>query len=75
MKVKFLKDHLNNSKGDVVEVTDEQSHYFERTGVAKEHKAKKNEADDKEKVEETTVKEKRETTHTPKHKTTGIPKA
>lgn len=34
MKVKFLKDHLDNKKGDAIEVTEERANYFNRVGVA-----------------------------------------
>jgi hypothetical protein len=34
MKVKFLKDHLDNKKGDTIEVDADRANYWELTGVA-----------------------------------------
>ena len=34
MKVKFLRQHLENKQGDVVEVEDERANYWLLTGVA-----------------------------------------
>ena len=40
MKIKFIKDHLDNIKGDVKEVTSERANYLIAVNVAV--KAKKN---------------------------------
>lgn len=34
MKVKFLKNHLDNKKGDVADVTKERANYWQLVGVA-----------------------------------------
>ena len=36
MKVKFLKDHLDNKKGSVAEVETQRARYFINVGVAEE---------------------------------------
>lgn len=49
MKVKLSKDHgVLGSKGDVVEVTEDQANYLKRVGVAKSHKEEKENSDTKE---------------------------
>lgn len=40
MKVKLLKDHLDNKKGDVIEVDEARANYFELVGLAKKSKGK-----------------------------------
>lgn len=42
MKVKFIKDHLENKTNDVLEVSKERGDYLILMKVAKENKAKKN---------------------------------
>ena len=37
MKVQFLKDHLDNKAGDVVEVTEDRANYFIMNNVAEKH--------------------------------------
>lgn len=34
MEVKFLKDHLDNKKGDTTEVDEARANYWEMVGVA-----------------------------------------
>jgi len=41
MKIKLLKDHLDHTAGDTVEVTTERGGYLVRVGVAEESKDKK----------------------------------
>ena len=43
MKIKLLKNHLDDKKDDVITVTDERGHYLIQTnvGVKFENKAKK----------------------------------
>lgn len=41
MKVKFLKDHLENKKGDIKTVNDWRANYWVKTGVAYEVVEKK----------------------------------
>lgn len=53
MKVKFLKDHLNNKAGDVIDVDEARANYWKKTGVAEPTE----EAENKEKEP---VKEKKE---------------
>lgn len=36
MKIKLLKNHLDNKKDDVIDVSDKRGKYFIRTGVGKE---------------------------------------
>lgn len=43
MKIKFIKDHLDNIKGDVQEFTQERANYLIAVNVAVAIKAKKNE--------------------------------
>jgi hypothetical protein len=42
MKVKFLKDHLDNKKGDSIDVHEDRANYWERTGVAEKIEKKPN---------------------------------
>ncbi len=57
VKVKFLKDHLDNKKGDVIEVTKEMANYFVVTGIAKNHKEEKAEVSPKEDKAQRSTKE------------------
>lgn len=40
MKVTLLRDHLNNKKGDKIEVTEERKAYWERIGLIEGGKEK-----------------------------------
>jgi hypothetical protein len=40
MKVKFLKDHLDNKQGDTIDVHEDRANYWERTGVAEKTEKK-----------------------------------
>lgn len=40
MKIKLLKDHLDNTAGDTIEVKQQRGGYLVRVGVAEETKAK-----------------------------------
>ena len=42
MKIKFIKDHLDNIKGDIEEVTPERANYLIAVNVAVAVKTKKN---------------------------------
>jgi len=57
MKVKFLKNHLDNKKGDIAEVETQRARYFINVGVAKEHKEEKK-APAKKKAEKVPVEDK-----------------
>ena len=41
MKIKLLKNHLDNISGEVIEVSDERGNYLVRVGVAEVKQEKK----------------------------------
>jgi len=58
MKVKFERDHLDNKKGDVIEVDEARANYFKMVGIAKEHHAEKQHTKPVDTKAESPVKEK-----------------
>lgn len=40
MKIKLLKDHLDHTAGDIIEVTEQRGGYLLRVGVGEVHKEK-----------------------------------
>jgi hypothetical protein len=57
MKVKFLKDHLDNKKGETIDVDADRANYWERAGVAEKADKKAASTEKKEASPETSKKE------------------